>query len=477
MTPGPDFRLPSELAWALLIVLSVLWVSLGRYWGRRAVELDGFILAGRRVGMALGAGTAVATWITSNTILLAPQFALEFGVWGMLAYSTASLGLLGFAPLAARIRRLMPDGHTAAEFMYRRYGESVWIAFMIISMGYALAWLVSMVMAGGLLLEALSGIDYLVGMSVIVLVCTLYTLAGGLYAVIGTDFAQSLIVLIGLGLLAFSMGSQLEVEAVHAKIQLERPMLLQLFFPAALIAIFNNLMFGLGEVFHSNVWWSRALAMRPGMGTRAYALAALLWLPVPVLAGALGFAAVGMELPISRPDMVGPQVAAALLGGVGAVAVFIIVFASIASSVDSLLAASSDLVTKEVFHRVLRPDATSTQIRAAAPRVIITTAFLAWAICLPKLGSLASVLFFSGPLVASTIWPVLAGLYWRRAHPRAALLAMLLGSTLGLWTYFAVGWFAASLASASISALVTSLGALFSDERFDFDQLSGGVTP
>ena len=32
------------------------------------------------------------------------------------------------------------------------------------------------------------------------------------------------------------------------------------------------------------------------------------------LAGALGFAAVGMGLPISRPDMVGPQVAAALLG-------------------------------------------------------------------------------------------------------------------------------------------------------------------
>src|SRR5690606_31986035 len=92
--------------------LSVLWIGLGYYWGRRAKSMDGYMLAGRRVGLALGTATVMATWVTSNTTMLAPQFALELGIWGMIAYSTAALGLLLFAPLAARIRRLMPRGYT-----------------------------------------------------------------------------------------------------------------------------------------------------------------------------------------------------------------------------------------------------------------------------------------------------------------------------------------------------------------------------
>jgi urea-proton symporter len=82
------------------------------------------MLAGRNVGLALGTATAVATWVTSNTTMLAPQFALQMGIWGMLAYSTASIGLFLFAPMARRIRELMPEGYTSAEFVRLRYGHA-----------------------------------------------------------------------------------------------------------------------------------------------------------------------------------------------------------------------------------------------------------------------------------------------------------------------------------------------------------------
>ncbi len=462
-------ELPIELAWGLLAAMSLLWIWLGRFWGRRARELDGFMVAGRNVGMALGAATAVATWITSNTTMLAPQLTLEFGVWGMLAYSTASLGLVAFAPLAARIRRLMPHGHTAAEFIHRRYGRACWVVFMAISLLYALAWLVSMGMAGGLLLETLSGIPYVQGMTLILGVCAVYTLVGGLYAVIGTDFIQSLVVLVGIVVVVVAVTQQVPIAEVHESVAAKRPALLQVFFPAALIAVFNNLLFGMGEVFHSNVWWSRALAMRPGVGGRAFALAGAIWLPVPIIAGFLGLAAVALGLPISRPDMVGPQVASAVLGSVGAVLVFLVVFASIASSIDSLLAATSDLVTKELVHRFWRRDADDAQLRKIAARSVVGAALLAWLLCLPKLGTLASVLFLAGPLVASTIWPIIAGLYWPRATASTALVAMIAGSSVGLWVYFGVGWFAASLASAVVSALVTAFGLSRSRRHAPFD--------
>ena len=190
--------LSPQSGYVLLALFGILWVSLGIWWGRRATSYDGFAVAGRNVGLALATATAVATWITSNTTMLAPQFALELGVWGALAYSTASFGLFAFAPMSGRIRQLMPHGYTAVEFVRRRYGRWGSIPFLIISLFYAITWLISMAMAGGKLLHVLSGIPYEVGMTVVVSVCVLYTLFGGMYAVIGTDFIQSIIILIGL---------------------------------------------------------------------------------------------------------------------------------------------------------------------------------------------------------------------------------------------------------------------------------------
>ena len=123
MSDGAITLLDPRLGWALLCLFGLLWVFLGWYWGRRASSVDDFLLAGRKVGLALGIATAMATWVTSNTVMLAPVFALEKGLWGMVAYSTASFGLFLFAPLSRRIRTLMPEGHTSGDFMRLRYGK------------------------------------------------------------------------------------------------------------------------------------------------------------------------------------------------------------------------------------------------------------------------------------------------------------------------------------------------------------------
>ncbi|MCA9266113.1 MAG: hypothetical protein KDA60_19775, partial [Planctomycetales bacterium] len=85
--------LSPQAGYSMLALFGVIWIALGIWWGRNAKSYDGFAVAGRNVGLALASATAVATWITSNTVMLAPQFALQLGVWGALAYATASLGL------------------------------------------------------------------------------------------------------------------------------------------------------------------------------------------------------------------------------------------------------------------------------------------------------------------------------------------------------------------------------------------------
>lgn len=439
--------------WIILAILSVLWLSLGVYWGKKAKNLDGHMLAGRNVGMALGTATIMATWVTSNTTMLAPQFVLEMGVWGMLAYSTAAIGLLLFAPLAQRIRTLMPKGYTSGDFIRLRYGKTAWILFLFISVFYSLIWLISMGMAGGILMNAIAGIPYALGTTVILAVCVGYTLFGGLYAVIGTDYIQSILIMIGIVIVGFGVYQILDFTTIYTDLEANKPMLMNLLFPAAIMSIFNNLLFSLGEVFHSNVWWSRTFALRKSVGKKAFILAGLIWLPIPIAAGFIALASGSLDINIVRPDMVGPLVASNILGPTGAIIVFIVLFCSLASSIDAVLAAISDLITQDIYRKMFRPKATEQQLKTFSVYMILLVGFVAWIVCLPRIGTLASILFFAGPMVGSTIWPIITGLFWKKANSKGALWGMLLGSSFGLISYFYLGWYTSSLVGAAVSMI------------------------
>jgi len=464
--------LSPTIGWSILIAFSVLWVVLGWYWGRDADELDEYVLAGRKVGMALGTATAMATWVTSNTTMAAPQLAYQMGVWGMIGYSLGSVGLLLFAPLAQRIRTLMPNGYTSGDFVRLRYGKTAWRVFLAISLFYGLGWLISMGMAGGILINALTGIPYHYGMTVILLICVGYTLLGGFRAVIGTDFIQSLLILVGLIVIAFLAIGRLGFDTIHEAVLREQPALLDLLMPAALMFLFNNLLFGVGEIFHSNVWWSRAFSFRDGVGFKAYFTAGVFWMPIPIVAGFVALATPALGLNVPAADMVGPMVAGELLGVTGAVLVLIMVFSALSSSLDSLLAATSILIVEDIYRRHLRPQATSRELRRAAAITIVALGVVTWLLCIPRLATLAELLHFTGAFVASTIWPIAAGLYWRKTNRAGAVVAMVVGSAGGLAGYFLIGFYVAALVGAFVSMIVVVASTWLWPNDFDWAELA-----
>ncbi len=475
MNSMQNASLDPSTGWLILAIFSVLWVALGGYLGRRAEGLEGFMLAGRKVGLALGTATAMATWVTSNTTMAAPQLALQMGVWGMLGYSLGSVGLMLFAPLAKRIHTLMPSGFTSGDFVRLRYGKTAWRVFLLISFCYAFGWLVSMGMAGGVLVNALTGIDYRIGMTVILAVCVFYTVLGGLRAVIGTDFIQTLIILIGVVILAWLAISKVGFDGMHAALLDKRPELLNLLMPAAIMFLFNNLLFGVGEIFHSNVWWSRAFAFREGVGFKAYLIAGCFWMPIPIVAGFVALTVPALGLNVPAADMVGPLVAAKLLGTGGAILVFIVIFAALASSLDSLLAATSDLILTDVYKGHIRPQASEEELARAARWVVTGLGLLAWLLCLPRITTLAGLLYFMGAFVASTIWPIAAGLFWRRVSGWGATLAMVSGTAIGLIAYFTIGFYVAALISAVVSMTVVLLSVWLRPADFDWRVLDNSM--
>lgn len=478
MSGSESHVLDPGLGMVLLVSFGLLWIAMGIWWGRRAKDSEGFMLAGRNVGLAMGTATAMATWITSNTTMMAPVFALKQGIWGLLAYSTASFGLFLFAPMAMRIHRLLPKGYTSGDFFRLRFGNCAWVLFLLISLFYSLAWMVTMVIAGGELVFALSGIDYVTGLTAILLVCVVYTLFGGLFAVIGTDFIQSVIILIGIVIIGATVLTKTDIPEMAAHLRTEQPALIALYMPVALLAVFNNMFFGFGEVFHNNVWWSRAFAMRRKVAPKAFFLAGILWFPIPIAAGFIALSAGALDINIVNENMTGPLVASRIMGADGSailagILIFVVLFCAQASSIDSLLAATSDLLTRDGFQNMLcrgraLPDAT---VRKAGRWTVLGIGLLAWLLALPR-WPLQHVLFISGPLVASVIWPVIAGLYWQRVNRRFIVAAMVAGSVSGLVAYFLIGWFTASLVSVFVSMLLTIAGRFIGAERFDWKSLA-----
>jgi len=103
---------------------------------------------------------------------------------------------------------------------------------------------------------------------------------------------------------------------------------------------------------------------------------------------------------------------------------------------------------------------------------VLGLGFMAWLLCLPRLTTLAELLYFTGAFVASTIWPIAAGLFWRRTNPEGATLAMLAGTGLGLAGYFLIGFYVAALISAAVSMSIVLLTTWLRPADFDWAVLT-----
>ena len=463
------------VAWALVVIFSVLWIALGVSWGRKGKgDADDYMLAGRNIGLALSTATLMASWVTGNTTLLAPEFGYRNGLWGMFSYALAGLGLILFAPLALRIKQLMPAGRTSGDFFRLRYGRAAWWVFMVITAIYTLGFLMTQAMGAGILLEALSGFDYRLGMVVVIGVSTIYTLYGGMRAVVGTDFIQSLLIMVLLVVVAVLAFRQFPAPEVHRALVASHPGRLNLLLPAGLLIAWNSALFSMGEVFHNNIWWSRVFASRPSVVFRSFVFGGLAWMTVPVVTGSIGLVALAQAIELPQVNMVFPVVASQLLGAGGAAMVFVVVFASLTSTLDSLLASTADLVAEDVVFKLLNPQLSDAELKRATRLVVIGLGVVTLALSWPRLDSLASVLFFTGALVASTIWPVAYGLYWRSANRMAAIAAMVAGSACGLLAYTLIAPYCAALISAAVSALVMAVGTQLWPERFSWHILKEG---
>ena len=461
------------VAIGIVIALSVGILLFGHVVSRRYVKnANDYLYAGRNVGLALGTAALVAAWITGNTTMAAPELAYNVGLIGSIAVSTMGLSLALFAPLARRIKRLMPEGYSSGEFIRRRYGEAAWKLYLVLAVYYFLGFLVTQAMAGGILLQAISGIDYKFGMLCIMIVCTYYTLRGGLKTILATDFLLSMIILGTLFAVAAWAYFSFDVSQIYSGTLDMKPSTLNMVTAAGLMFLGSNFLFGCGEIFHSNIWWQRVYASSERTAAKSFAAAGLIWFAVPIVAGSLAYIAISQKYDIPQVNMIFPIVVSNTMGVAGAVLVLVIIYAALASTVASLLTGASGLIVNDIYRGIINKNADDTQVQKYVRYTVVALALITIAVAWNPFESLYLVLLLTGPAVASMIWPIVYGIYTKQTNTSCAFWAMLVGMAAGLMAYFFISPYAAAVFSAAASGIIVFvMTALATNHRFEWKEL------
>lgn len=184
----------------LTIMLLYFGIILGiGYWAfkkRRDVSED-YFLAGRDVGwLAVGASLFASNIGSEHLVGLAGSGAaggLAVGHFEWLAsYILLLLGWV-FVPFYLKSKVF-----TMPEFLEIRYGSAArWYLAIISVVGYILTKISVTLFAGAIVIRELTGLDILQSASVLILITGLYTIVGGLRAVIYTEIIQTFIMIFG----------------------------------------------------------------------------------------------------------------------------------------------------------------------------------------------------------------------------------------------------------------------------------------
>lgn len=174
---------------------ALLWISV---WAARREKIlsSDYFLAGRDVGwLAVGASLFASNIGSEHLVGLAGTGAasgLAVGHFEWLAcFMLLLLGWL-FVPFYLR-----SGVYTMPEFLERRYNSAArWYFTWVSVVGYVLTKISVTLFAGGIVMNAVTGLSLWTSAGLLIVVTGLYTLLGGLRAVIYTEVAQA-VVLIG----------------------------------------------------------------------------------------------------------------------------------------------------------------------------------------------------------------------------------------------------------------------------------------
>ncbi|KAH9849395.1 urea transporter [Lenzites betulinus] len=497
---------------AFMIGLSAIQT---RYTGFSPKNSEEFNSASRSVKPGLIASGIVSAWTWAATLLQSSAVAYKDGISGPWWYgSGATVQVLLFAQLAAKLKLNAPHAHTWLEIVAARWGTVAHLVFMFFGLATNVIVSSMLILGGSATVTSLTGMNTIAACFLIPLGVAIYVVVGGMRATLLCDYTHTSVLFAIIFVFVYTVyatsdkiGSFSAMHELLTKASEAAPVDGNAHGSYLTMRSKNGLIFGIinvignfATVFQDQAYWQRAIASRPATCVKAYLLGGLAWFAIPFMfATTLGLSAVALRndpamRTLSAADvsagLPASAAAAALLGKSGAAALLIVLFLAVTSATSAELIAVSSIMTYDVYKKYFNPQATEAQILKVSHAMV---AF--FAVVMGILGliffyigiSMGWLYEFMGVALGSAVVPIAMCITWSKANKWGSICGAIVGFCCGVITWLVttsalnggeltvvttggdLEMLSGNLASIGVGGIITVVTSLIWPDNFDFE--------
>jgi len=419
----------------------LVMIGIGFYFYFKTDDLSDFVLGGRNLGPGVTALSAGASDMSGWLLLGLPGMMYSQGIVG----SWIAVGLIAGAflnwhyvakPLRVYTHHL-DDAITIPDYFSNRFnknGNSLRVVTAIVILVFYTLYTSSGLVGGAKLFEATFHLDYDIALMVGSFIIVSYTFLGGYNAVSWTDFIQGILMMLALAVVPlvviYDIGGLSEGLKIIESID---PSNLDIFSGASIIGIISLMAWGLGYFGQPHIL-VRFMSIRHENEIARAKTIGMTWMIISVIGslavGFFGLAYVvshGVELQDSEKIFItlsqlvfNPWIAGFFLAAI---------LAAIMSTVDSQLLVSSSVLTRDIYHAILRKDASDKELVWVGRGTVIAIALIAWYISTDEYSSVLKLVSYAWAGFGAAFGPlIILSLYNKSITKNGAIAGMVVGA-------------------------------------------------
>ncbi|MFA6371520.1 MAG: sodium:solute symporter family protein [Methanothrix sp.] len=423
-------------AYSLFLIFLAIYIAvllgIGLYFSSRQKSVTDFWLAGRELGPLIIGFSAASSWITASALLLATGLFLLIGVGSIWIWVFPNIaGLIIIAAISGRIKNI--PALTQPELMEIRYDPMIRAPVALAVTIMMILFSVTDFIGFKLVLGTFFGIDPFYAVAIMAVSVALYVSVGGFRAVVWTDVVQYLL-LAGLAIYVAALALDLSAAKGVTLLAAASSMGTDWWNPLLLGGLMGALVFLVallpGWVAEQDPW-QKIWAARDETSARRGLLLGGTLLALVYLCCFL--TAIGLSVLYPRPagevdaemlylkiisDNVSPALLALLSIGFAAASM---------SCTDTFATSAASCISRDLIQRHLRPAATMKEMLAINRILVVVMIGISATIALNANSIVDAVVIATVIGTTSYFFPIIGGLYWKRATRWGAMAALIVG--------------------------------------------------
>ncbi len=439
---------------AFLVYMAIM-LGIGFLFSKKSSNLSDYFLGGRKMGSWVTALSAQASDMSSWLMMGLPGAVYLSGLSSAWIAIGLTIGTyLNWKIVAARLRKYSfatGDAITIPQYLQNRFNENsvvIRVICAIIIFVFFLVYTASGFSGAAKLIENVFGINYATGLTISVIVILIYTLMGGYFAVVWTDFFQGMLLFFSILIVPITACIMLENLSFESLATL-KPNYLSLTSspdgPYKMTDIISNLGWGLGYFGMPHIL-VRFMSAKDTDTIKKSRIIAMIWVILSfigaVSVGIIGYAYLSQNGIVFTDAAQAETVFLALIlkiapGFIAGVLLCSIVSAIMSTS-DSQLLVTASAVSSDFYQAVFKKNATDKELLFVSKIAVGIVGIIAYILAINPNTTIMSLVSYAWAGFGAAFGPtILFSLFWKRMTMMGAAVGMVSGG-LGvvLWKAF-----------------------------------------